>query len=178
MGLDAALLVMGFEKAFSLELEDEELEQLLTPQMAIALIAQKLNADRTIRSHICPTQQAFHRIRRVFQEVLEVPRWRVQPSSRIQYLLPKYDRQTIWVEIRDLIGLEELPQRMGCLYCSNEPVTIQELVDWAVANSPRQFLLPDEPWTFPQVRSVVRAVVRYETGFHDFSDDDQWMFFG
>jgi hypothetical protein len=176
MGLDALSLVMGFETAFGIELEDEELEQVQTPQIAIDLILTKIDSDPHHRSDICPTQRAYYRLREAFQTVLEVPRWRVQPSSRLQYLLPKYNRQTVWEEIRDRAELPEFPSLTGCFGLSSGPHIIQQLVDWTVTNYPREFLHPDEPWTIPQVRSVVRSVVRYETGMSDFSDNDKWLF--
>jgi hypothetical protein len=176
MSFDPLYVVMGFETAFGIELADEELEQVQTPQMAIDLILTKIKFDPEFRSHLCPTQQAYHRLRQAFQSVLGVPRWRVRPSSRLQYLLPKYDRQTVWEEIRDRAGLPEFPRLTQYFGLRSRFITVQPLVDWAVTNYPREFLHPDEPWTIPQVRSVVRSVVRYETGMYDFNDNDKWIF--
>jgi hypothetical protein len=178
MGLDSMQLVMGFEEAFGVEFEDDELERLLTPRMAIDLTVAKLNVSLEARSEICPTLRAYNRLRQASQEVLELPRWCLLPESQLQYLLARYDEPMIWEELRNRVGVPEFPSLRDCLGLRSGPASFQGLVDWVVAKYPRAFLDADEVWTVGQVRSVLRAIVRRETGTRRFSDDEQWMFLG
>jgi hypothetical protein len=177
MGLDSMQLVMAFEDAFAVGFEDAELEHILTPRMAMDMMVVKLNISPESRSQICPTLRAYNLLRRAFQEVLELPRWRLLPESQLQYLLARYDEQMIWEELRDRTGVPEFPSLRGCLGLRSGPTNFQGLVDWVVTKYPRAFLDADEVWTVAQVRSVVRAIVRNESGTREFRDDEKWMFF-
>jgi hypothetical protein len=173
MGLDAVELIMGWEEAFQVEFADAEMEKILTPQIAIDMIVERLGAVRGVEA-VCPTLRAYNQVRQALQMTLGVERSAIKPRTRLRQLLPKGERQTAWQGICDHIGTPTAPKLTWATGIFFGPSTVQDLADWCAFHHPRQFLEDGQPWTYGQVRSIVRAVIRYSSGDYAFSDDAKW----
>ena len=55
------------------------------------------------------------------------------------------------------------------------PRTVGDLTRWAATYAAKDLKHPGEPWTRPEIRSVVRAVVTDVTGVNDFEDDHDFV---
>lgn len=173
MGLDAIELILAWEEAFGVKISDREAFALQTPKMVVDLISQKVGASEDLVG-ICPTMRAYHRIRRAFQTVLGLQPQQIQLDSKLRSLLPKHQHQE-WDRLRDLIGVPSFPPLGFGVGVVFTPITIRDLVNWAIAHHPQYFLDSSERWTPFQVRCVVRSVVRDVLGVIDFRDDDAFI---
>jgi hypothetical protein len=174
MGLDAVELILRWEKAFDVQISNDEAFTLYTPKMAIDLICQKVGASE-IDGGICPTIRAYYCIRQAFQTVVGLQRQQILLDSKLRDLLPKAQRQNIWKRVCSNIGIQNSPSfgfGVGMIFT---PITIRDLVDWAVAHCPDRFISATERWTYYQVRSVVRATVRDIVGVINFKDEDDFI---
>jgi hypothetical protein len=174
MGLDAVEMMMGWERAFDIQLSDAEVLELRTPRQAIDLIAGKVGAsDRELG--ICLGLRAYHRLRQSFVTVTKVPRDRVRLDSKLRQLLPPEQRLMMWRKIFTQAGLPTAPQLVWGAGVVFWPFTIQDLVIWSVASHPRSLVNTEECWTRPQVRAVVRAVISRTLSLEKFNDDDDFV---
>jgi hypothetical protein len=169
MGLDAVEILMGWEQAFDITITDKEAETITTPRMAIDLITTKLEVKKNIIG-VCPLMRAYHQVRKAFQTVLGLPRNQIKLDSKLRQLLPQ-QRYEVWQQIRLYLGVPKLPGA-GALFI---PTTIRDLVDWLTAHYPSYFLNPEEHWTRPQIRTVVRSVIKDVVGTSDFTDDNDFV---
>jgi hypothetical protein len=173
MGVDAVELIIGWEKAFGIEISDEEAIALQTPKMAIDLICDKVGAGDE-GSETCPAMRSYHAVRQALQAVLGLQRHEIKLNSKLRLLVPKTQRQQAWNQIRSEMGIPKLPSfgfGVGAIF---RPITVRDLVDWSVANYPSHFMDFDGRWTRFQVRSVVRTVIRYVVRESDFKDDNDF----
>ena len=173
MGLEVMELIIGWETAFQLEFADAEMEKILTPQMAIDMIIERVGAVRGME-RICPTHRSYNQVRQALQINLGIERSTIKPRTKLRQLLPKIERQAAWQSICDHIGTPTAPKLTWATGIFFGPSTVQDLADWYAFNHPTQFLENGQPWTYAQVRSIVRAVIRYSSGDYEFSDDAKW----
>jgi hypothetical protein len=174
MGLDAVEMMMGWEKAFDIQLSDAEVWALRTPRQAIDLIALKVGASEP-EPGVYLGLRAYHRLRQAFRTVLNVSRDRVRLDSKLRQLLPSKQRLTTWPTIFTQAGLPTAPPLVWGAGVVFGPFTIQDLVIWSVASHPRSLVSAEECWTRPQVRSVVRAVMAQTLNLDKFNDDDDFV---
>ncbi len=167
MGLDSVEIVMAWEEAFGIAIEDAECAKMFTPRIAIDFIAAKLNAVSDT-GRPCLTLRAFHRLRHAISTAAGVPRAMMRPKARLKDLIPT-ERQTTWEAVRSTYGFPDLP---GMGWFSSP--TIGGLALWIVANALKDLKRADEPWTRTEIRTVVRAVITHQSGVEDFSDDAEF----
>jgi hypothetical protein len=174
MGLDAVEMMMGWERAFDIQLSDAEVLELRTPRQAIDLIAGKVGASEQ-ESEIYLGLRAYHRLRQAFGTVLQVPRDRVRLDSKLRTLIPRSQLLANWRKIFTQAGLPTAPQLVWGAGVVFWPFTIQDLVIWSVASHPCSLVNAEECWTRQQVRSVVRAVIAQTLSLEKFNDDDDFV---
>jgi hypothetical protein len=174
MGLDSIEIVMLWEESLGVEIAAAEGSKLLTPRMAIDLLAVKLGADPDLRGG-CLTLRAFNRIRRAMASAAGAPRHEIRPDARFRDLLPRRERDATWKAVRKASGISSLPSLSWGVVVSFAPVTVGELAHWVVAHAARSLKSPNEPWTHSEIRTVVRRGVTEICGARDFSDDDQFV---
>jgi hypothetical protein len=173
MGLDAVEIILAWEMAFGIKLEDKAVERLSTAQMAIDLISAKVGAIAQPDNE--PLEElVFQRFQNAFSVVLQIPTEQIQHTSKLRTLLPKKKPKEALQRIYTHIELPEVPWFGWGVGILLEPMTVGSLVDEAIASYPRYFLPPDTPWTIAPVRSVVRAAVRKMAGIDNFKDDDSF----
>jgi hypothetical protein len=80
MGLEAVELIMAIEETFGISITDAEGAAILTPADLIRTIESKV---RCADPAACPTQKAFHRLRRAMCETLHVARASVVPEAAL-----------------------------------------------------------------------------------------------
>jgi hypothetical protein len=177
MGLDAVEIILAWEMAFCIELEDQEVERLSTAQMAIDLISAKVGAIAQ-QDHEPLEELVFQRFQNAFSVVLQIPTEQIQHTSKLRTLLPKKKPKEALPRIYTHIELPEVPWFGWGVGILLEPMTVGSLVDEAIASYPRHFLPPDTPWTIVQVRTVVRAAIRKVIGTEDFQDNDNFIEIG
>jgi hypothetical protein len=174
MGLDAVEIIVGWEKAFDIQLSDAEVGKLRTPRQAIDLIAGKVGAsDREPGVYL--GLRAYHRLRQAFVTVTKVPRDRVRLDSQLRTLIPRSQRLATWQTIFTQAGLPTAPQLVWGAGVVFWPFTIQNLVIWSMAYHPRSLVSLEERWTRQQVRSVARAVIAQTINLEKFNDDDDFV---
>jgi acyl carrier protein len=174
MGLDTVEIVLGWERAFGLNLSDDEVITLRTPAMAIDLISLKLKASDDFAG-VCLELRAYQRIRQAFCNVLKIPRQKIQLDTKLRELIPKNQRREVWQEICSHADLPEVPPFGFAVGFFFMPITIGDLVKWAVAHCPCNVIYTNERWTKLQVRSVVRAVISDVLGTEEFKDEDDFV---
>lgn len=89
MGLDAIEIVMEAEERFNVSLQDSDWTHVRTVADLAALVLAKM----TVSGDVCPSQRAFHELRRALGRV-GVGRERIRPRSAIDELLPGLSGKT------------------------------------------------------------------------------------
>jgi acyl carrier protein len=173
MGLDLVEIVMGWEAAFGISLSEAEANTMLTPRMAVDVIAAKLGAADG-PSGPCITLRVFNRLRRAFVDKTVVAREKIRLQARLTNLLPEDNRKDSWQTVRDAAGLGFLPELrfgVGTLF---KPITVADLFE-IVPLHLKELKPPGEPWTRAEVRNTVRAIIHQQLKIRDFSDDDTFV---
>ena len=172
MGLDSVEIVMLWEESLGVSITNEEAVTLLTPRMAIDLLATKLHSEISI-SGGCLTLRAFNRLRRAISCAAGVARSEIRPTARLRELVPRRGRRSTWKAVRSASLVTSLPSLTLGLYLA--PATVGDLAHWVVAHAAHALKAPHEQWTRSEIRIVVRTVVTEICGARDFSDDDQFI---
>ena len=106
MGLDIMELLMAVEDHFGVTIPDERAERILTVgdlyRYLLGRKGQRVPA-------LCPTGQAFYRLRRTLTQEFGVDRSRVRPAARLRDLFPKASRPAAWPRLAASLGLANLP---------------------------------------------------------------------
>jgi hypothetical protein len=173
MGLEAMELIMGWEEAFGIQLDDDEAELLKNPRMVIERFSERLGAMRGVDA-VCPSHSAFNQVRQAMQLTLGVPRSEIQSRTILRKILPKENRKELWQAICDQVATPTTPPLTWATGIFHGPSSVQGLADWLAFKHPRHFMEAGAPWTHSQVRAIVRAVIRYHSGDYEFSDEDNW----
>jgi acyl carrier protein len=106
MGLDSVELVMEFEEAFGIKLEDEEVTKTVTPRMVIDLIFSKL---KTADERICRSQRAFYTIRRVLVQTFGLDRKSITPDMRLRDSISKPREKEVWEQMKAALSPRSWP---------------------------------------------------------------------
>jgi acyl carrier protein len=173
MGLDLVEIVIGWETAFGISLSVAEANSMLTPRMAVNVIAAKLGAADG-PSGSCMTLRVFNHLRRAFVDKVGVPREKVRLQARLMDLLPEDNRKESWRAVRNVAGLKFLPELhfgVGKLF---KPITVRDLFETVPLHA-KELKPPDEPWTRAEVRNTVRAIIIQQLKIRNFSDDDTFV---
>ena len=163
MGLDSVELIMGWEEAFGIPLSDDEAFVLRTPRQVIDLIARKLGAVERPQQ-VCLSQRAFHRLRASTIGVAAVNRRSFRPMARLKDLASRSQ----WSDIRSRCGIASKPGWFSVR-------TVADLTRWTVIHAAKDLKPPGEPWSYAEIRSIVRAVVAEVTGVEESGDDDDFI---
>jgi len=106
MGLDSVELVMEFEEAFGIKLEDEEVTKTVTPRMVIDLIFSKL---KTAEEHVCRSQRAFYAMRKVLVQTFGLERKAISPDLRFRDSIPKLREKELWEQFKAALASRDWP---------------------------------------------------------------------
>lgn len=106
MGLDTVELVMNVEETFGIAIPDADAEKIVTVGALHRYIVAKLGIDASppARSR-CPSQAAFHRVRRALVEGLGVDRGAVRPAAPMETLIAPRGRKAAWARLEQALGL-------------------------------------------------------------------------
>lgn len=102
MGLGAVELILAVEETFGIEIPDEEASHLVTVGDLHKLIVSKLAGESP---GVCVTLISFQRFRRAIQNVCDVSRSEVTPSTRVDQLIPRAQRRLSWRRLQTTLGL-------------------------------------------------------------------------
>lgn len=127
MGLDIVEFVMEIEDRFNIRIQDRDAERLQTVGQLIDYLQELLHA---VPMHPCPTQQAFHRVRRLFLRRQWGKREVIRPSTSLEALIPREGRQLHWDGLGADLGVETLPQ----MVLSHEVLVRVFASAWAAAD--------------------------------------------
>ena len=105
MGLDSVELVIAFEEAFSVAIEDAVAEKMRTPRDVIDFIARHRGSGT---KKLCLTRRAFHRIRERMMAV-GIARIAIRPDASLTRLFPENTRRSMWVQARGDISRSQWP---------------------------------------------------------------------
>jgi hypothetical protein len=107
MGLETVELVIRFEEAFGITISDEVAASMTTARVvADYIVTQVATADRSA----CLSQQAFYFLRRGFSNQLHLSRRAFHPDVRLETLIPREIRKTVWHQLQTDMGPDVLPQ--------------------------------------------------------------------
>ncbi len=169
MGLDAVEIVMGWERSFGINISNGEAEKIRTPKHSIDLIATKLRVSFSA-APTCLSARAFYHLRRAIVSSSAVSRKKIVPVARIRELFLA-ETKKVWETVRLASGFDDLSSP-GWFSQHN---TIADFSKWIVLHHAHQLKQPDEPWSYHEIRSVVRAVVTDVTGTENFGDDADFI---
>lgn len=105
MGLDLVELVIAIEQHFEIDIPNPDAARLLTPGHIIEYLTPRLaDRGRTVGyTVICPTQRAFHRLRKALQDRLGVPRSDVALERPLRNLIPWEGRARAWRDLQQIV---------------------------------------------------------------------------
>jgi acyl carrier protein len=106
MGLDSVELVMAFEEAFGVAIEDADAEKMITPGHVIDHIVRCRGVGT---KNLCVTRRAFHRIRERLMEV-GVQRSAIRPGTSLAEFFPEDTRRSLWAIARGPISVHQWPE--------------------------------------------------------------------
>ena len=176
MGLDTVELVMRIEETFGIEIHDRVASTLYTPRDVMDFILTQVEVSDAPLP--CLSQMAFHSLRIAFVETLGLQRRQIRPDTALAELLPEKDRELIWKQLRNSVGVEKWPPLTRSRWnpFRADPVkNIKELVHFLVANYPLLLKGNQRHWSRSQVRDVLWWVIRDETGVKDFSENTRFV---
>lgn len=97
MGLDSVVLVLEVEEAFGIKIPDADAEKLATVGELHRYVVAMLGVDDPSRRRSrCPSQAAFHQLRRALVGELGVDRGSVRLATPMGALVPVEDRRAAW----------------------------------------------------------------------------------
>jgi hypothetical protein len=138
-------------------------------KQSVDLIKTKLRVAENITS-ACLSGRSFYRLRRAILASSVVKRNEIRPQARIRELFPR-NRHSAWDSVRIASGFRELPST-GWF---SQHRTIADFTKWVVLHAAHRLKRPDEPWSYGEIRYIVRAVVEDVTGTKDFADDADFV---
>lgn len=103
MGLDYVELILAVEDAFQIHIHDEEAGNVSTVGDLYNLVVSKLDGRDSKR---CLTSVAFYRTRRAIAEALHLERREIRPTTPLEKILPRSDRQVRWRRIQESMDLK------------------------------------------------------------------------
>jgi len=127
MGLDSVELVMAFEEAFGVAIEDAEAAKMITPRDVILYIVQNRGIGTKT---LCLTRRAFHRIRKRLMEV-GIERVAIRLGAPLEQFFPEHSRRALWAQARGPISNSQWPELL-------RPVRLQKIlvvVSWLLAGT-------------------------------------------
>jgi hypothetical protein len=169
MGLDSVEIVIGWEKSFGINISNTEAEKLRTPKQSIDLITKKLRVSHTSAA-TCLSARAFYHLRRAILGSTALDRKEIVPHAQIRELFPR-DTKRSWETVRVATGFQDLPSP-GWF---QQHHTVADFSKWIVLHYAHQLKQSDEPWSYHEIRYVVRAVVTDVCGAENFSDEADFV---
>lgn len=123
MGLDSVELVLAFEEAFGVAIEDAVAEKMRTPRDVIDFVEQHRGAGT---KKPCLTRRAFHRVRERLMTV-GIARSAVRPEASLGNFFPMDTRRALWIQARGDISRSQWPDLVRPARLQNA-ITIAPLV--------------------------------------------------
>ena len=106
MGLDALELLLAFEEAFGVAIEDGVAQKMRTPRDVIDFVESHRGPGT---KKLCLTRRAFHRIRERLMAV-GIARTAIRPDASLTRLFPENTRRSFWVQARGGISVAQWPE--------------------------------------------------------------------
>lgn len=97
MGLDTVAVIMAIEDTFKISITDEDAEKCKTIRDVIDTVAIHVDPQRC---DTCRSSHAFYSFRRALLEVLPLTRSDIRPSSQLEAMIPRRERQAIWERLK------------------------------------------------------------------------------
>jgi len=109
MGLDSVELLLRFEEAFGVELNDEEVTNATTPRMVADLVFSKLTAAN---ERLCRSQRAFYIIRRTLMQTFGLPRRLIVPDMPLREHVLEAQEKQMWEQVGSVLSARDWPDLM------------------------------------------------------------------
>lgn len=176
MGLEIVELVMSIEERFGIDIPDREAELLTSTRKVVDHVFSRV-ANQTWQP--CPTQHAFHRLRRAAPALPE----RLRPKTSLATLCPSRDRRNRWRALGDATDLPGWPtlRRPAWLVWSGTAVSLATAAATGVAAGSLAIGLLACPWScWFTARATRSAATRFPRGMvtvRDLLQDiaDHWL---
>jgi len=167
MGLDTVELILGWEEAFGVSIDEKAAAAMRTTGDVIDYLYAKLKDDR-IEDAGCLALRAFYRLRDALRADGSNAAL-IAPSTKISLVLTSKDRRDRLRTILRRLGFTPPgPLPFGLQFTAG---TIGDLVVDAVVRHHRALRRPGCGWSRTQVREVARAVMAAQFRLRKFSDD-------
>lgn len=105
MGLDSVELVIAFEEAFGIAIEDSDAATMFTPCDVIDYIERRRG---TGTKRLCLTRRAFYRVRERMMEI-GIERSAIRLGTPLAPLFPESTRRELWMRARGPISVHQWP---------------------------------------------------------------------
>ncbi len=173
MGLDSVEIALCWEDSLGIDLPDERLSQLTTPQESIVFLSRLVNAKTTKGPSL--VLRAFNLIREILINEFGIDRSRIKPNSKFGNLFPKKNRRKHWKKFKHIMEADNLSMTLGWPLFAPAGTTIENVVIELIAR--KSFLIKPsaEPWHSNQIREIVRCSVTYVVGVKEFSDNAKYI---
>lgn len=177
MGLDGVELVMRIEDTFGISIPDEVAGNLLTPNDVTDYILTQVEvSDEPLP---CPTQKAFHLLRRSFTRTLQTPRAAFRPDATLKSLLPEVGAADAWARIGRDVGVKKWPSifrpRWVRALMQQDCQNVRGLIEYMLTHDPLGAKGDDKRWTRQQVQDVLWRVIENELGVKEFTGTSHFV---
>lgn len=175
MGLDICMMGWELEEMFAQPLHEVAPGSLNTPRKVIDCFAHLLPKAPL---DYCLSQRAFHRLRQALCDVLVIPRYALRPTTCLLTLVEDTRRESLWPSVGERLKAKRWPKLGGPSWWSLSPRvhSVEDIVDFLLACSPRSVKDPHEGWTQRQIAGVVRRVVLRYSGLGEVEYDEHLRF--
>lgn len=171
MGLDTVELVMAFEEAFGLEIDEAAATRMLTTRQATAWIYERVRSDLP-EDQGCLSLRGFYRVRSAL-ELVGARRAQIHLDAKVSALVAapqRRDKLSQALEQAGLCPLRQLPFGLQAIFGR-----VRDVVSDAVMGQHALLRKPGHGWSRRQVCEVVRAVVFAQTARKGYSDDAKFV---
>jgi len=166
MGLDTVELILGWEEAFGIEIDDAASAEMRTTNDVIDYVYEKVKTDLK-EDEGSLTIRAFMRIRSALRE--KGIQRKIGLQVRVSDILSGKKKRDQLSAIMTSVGLEppgRLPFDVQLVFSR-----VRDLVTGAVIGDHRRLRKENHAWSRSQVREVVRAVMFFQLHLRQFSDE-------
>jgi acyl carrier protein len=105
MGLDSVELVIAFEEAFGVAIEDAAAEKMLTPKDVIDYIEQRRGIGTR---KLCLSRRAFHKVRERLMEI-GIARSAIRLGTPLSQIFVEENRRVLWMRARGQLPINQWP---------------------------------------------------------------------
>jgi hypothetical protein len=170
MGLALVEFVMQVEETFGVTVRDEDAERTYTPNDLVDYIQRLLPPSR---GEGCPTQRAFHAVRRAGRMMLGQPRSRFRPRARWADLIRSRERPWRWRALGRALDAPTWPPLHAIRRFPPGFETVGDTARWLMLERPDRF--PPAGSSREMIRARIAQILAADFGIARFPWDGSFI---